>query len=104
MSLLHTILEVFSEEACQRYIHRLRWQDRDLQCPRCQSSKVRPWGKYPRKPGLKRDTCTGCRKTFNDLPGTIFERSRLSLAGWILAAFLVALSCTSRRIAREASP
>ena len=101
MSLLHSFLELFSEEACQRYIHQLRWQDRCRQCPRCHSHQVRPWGRYHRKPGLYRYFCDSCGRTFNDLPGTIFARSRLSLAGWILAAFLLALSCTSRRIGRE---
>lgn len=101
MSLLSSFLDLFSPEACQRYIHRLRWQDKSLQCPRCQSPQVRPWGKYHRKPGLERYVCDGCGRTFNDLTGTSFHRSRLSLAGWILAAFLLALCCTSRRIGRE---
>ena len=39
--------------------------------------------------------------TFNDLTHTLLHQSRRSLPHWILAAFLLCLSCSSRRIARE---
>src|ERR671926_1920874 len=42
-----------------------------------------------------------CKRTFNDLPGTLLDGSKRSLMHWILAAFLLCLSCSSRRIARE---
>src|SRR5947208_8772320 len=37
----------------------------------------------------------------NDLTGTLLDGSKRSLAHWILATFLLCLSCSSRRIARE---
>src|ERR671936_636078 len=36
---------------CQTYIHDLRWKDRPLQCPRCHSYDVNPWGTYHYRPG-----------------------------------------------------
>src|SRR4030095_4368694 len=74
-----------------------------LQCPRCHSHNVGPWGTYHAQPGLKRYRCKekGCKRTFNDLTGTLFDRSKRSLTHWILATFLLCLSCSSRRIARE---
>jgi transposase len=79
----------------------LRWKDRPLQCPRCHSHDLGPWGTYHYRPGLKRYRCHGCRRTFNDLTHTLLAQSKRSLAHWILATFLLCLSCSSRRIARE---
>jgi transposase-like protein len=103
MPTLSYIHQLFSLEQCQAYIHTLRWKDRALQCPRCQSHNVGPWGTYHAQPGLKRYRCKekGCKRTFNDLTHTLLHRSKRSLAYWILATFLLCLSCSSRRIARE---
>ena len=86
---------------CQTYIHALRWKDQLLQCPQCQSQDVDPWGNYPYRPGCKRSWCNGCQRTFNDLTDTLLHQSKRSLPYWILATFLLCLSCSSRRIARE---
>ena len=103
MSTVSHLHHLFTSETCQAYIHRLRWKDRPLQCPRCQSLKVGPWGTYHAQPGLQRyrGKATGCQRTFNDLTGTLFDRSQRSLAHWLLATFLLCLSCSSRRITRE---
>jgi len=42
-----------------------------------------------------------CRRTFNDLTGTLLDGSKRSVMYWILATFLLCLSCSSRCIARE---
>src|SRR5262249_9044386 len=86
---------------CQAYIHTLRWKDRPLQGPRCQSYDIGLWGTYHYRPGLHRYWCKGCRRTFNDLTHTLLAQTKRSLAHWILATFLLCLSCSSRRIARE---
>jgi transposase-like protein len=59
------------------------------------------WGTYHDRPGLKRYGCHGCRRTFNDLTHTLLAQSKRGLSYWILATFLLCLSCSSRRIARE---
>jgi transposase-like protein len=82
-------------------IHTLRWKDRPRQCPRCQSHNIGLWGTYHYRPGLHRYGCKGCRRTFNDLTHALLAQTRRSLAHWILASFLLCLSCSSRRIARE---
>jgi transposase-like protein len=101
MSTLSYVHQLFSPEQCQAYIHALRWNDRPLQCPRCHSPDVRPWGTYHYRPGLKRYWCHGCRRTFNDLTHTLLAQSQRSLPHWIVATFLLCLACSSRRIARE---
>ena len=101
MPVFSYVYQLFSVAYCHAYIHTLRGKERPLHCPRCQSHNVGPWGNYHYRPGLKRYWCHGCRRTFNDLTGTLFDRSKHSLVHWILATFLLCLSCSSRRIARE---
>jgi Transposase zinc-ribbon domain len=54
MSVLTYVHQLFNVDQCQAYIHTLRWKDRPLQCPRCQSRDVDPWGQYHYRPGCKR--------------------------------------------------
>jgi transposase-like protein len=55
------------------------------------------------QPGLQRYRCQEqeCRRTFNDLTGTLLEGSKRSVMDWMLATVLWCLSCASHRIARE---
>jgi transposase-like protein len=103
MSMVSHLHHFFNAETCQSSLHTLRWKDRPLQCPRCQSLNVGPWGAYHAQPGLQRYRCKeqGCKRTFNDLTGTLLDGSKRSVMHWILAKFLLCLSCSSRRIARE---
>ena len=67
MAIVLHLHHLFNPETCQSYIHKLRWQDRPLQCPRCQSHNVGPWGAYHYQPGLQRYRCKeqDCKRTFN---------------------------------------
>ena len=75
MAMLSHVHHLFSAEHCQAYIHTLRWKDRLLQCPRCQSQYVDPWRTYPYRPGCQRSWCNGCQRTFNDLTATLLHQS-----------------------------
>src|SRR5262249_23776227 len=101
MSMLSHLHQLFNTDTCHTYIHTLRWKDRPLQCPRCHSHDVDPWGKYHYRPGCKRYWCNGCKRTFNDLTNTLLHQSQRSLPHWILTTFLLCLACSSQRIARE---
>jgi len=103
MAIASHLPHLFNPATCQASIHRLCWKDRPLQCPRCQSHHVGPWGAYHAQPGLQRSRCKaqGCTRTFNDLTGTLLDGSKRSMMHWMLATFLLCLSCSSRRIARE---
>src|SRR6476619_6775851 len=61
MSIVSHLHHLFNAETCHAYIHALRWKDRPLQCPRCQSHHVGPWGTYHYQPGLQRYRLTGCK-------------------------------------------
>jgi len=101
MPVLSYLHHLFNRDQCHASIHTLRWKERPLQCPRCQSQDVDPWGMYHDRPGCQRYWCHGCKHTFNDLTNTLLHQSKRSLASWILTTFLLCLSCSSRRIARE---
>ena len=57
MPVLSYVHQLFNAEQCHAYIHTLRWKDRSLQCPRCQSHNVGPWGAYHYQPELQRYRC-----------------------------------------------
>ena len=101
MPVLSHLHQLFNTEQCQAYIHTLRWKDRPLQCPRCQSHHIGRWGTYQYRPGCQGYWCHSCQRTFNGLTETLMHRSKRPLSYWILATFLLCLSCSSRRIARE---
>ncbi len=101
MPVLSHLHHLFNAERCQAYLHTRRWEDRPLQCPRCQSYHIGRWGTYQYRPGCKRYWRHSCKRTFNDLTETLRHRSKRPLAYWILATFLLCLSCSARRIARE---
>jgi transposase-like protein len=75
MPVLSHLHHLFNAEQCQAYIHTLRWKDRPLQCPRCQSHHIGQWGTYHYRSGCKRYWCHGCMRTFNDLTQTLLHRS-----------------------------
>ena len=54
MPILSHLHQLFNTETCYAHIHRLRWKNRPLQCPICQSHNVGTWWAYHDKPGLKR--------------------------------------------------
>ena len=101
MPVLSHLHQLFNAEQCQAYIHILRWKDRPLQCPRCQSHHIGRWGTYQYRPGCKRYWCHSCKRTFNDLTETLLHQSKRPLSYWILATFLLCLACSSHRMARE---
>jgi transposase-like protein len=101
MPVLSYLHQLFNADTCHAYLHTLRWKDRPLQCPRCHSHDVSPWGMYHHRPGCKRSWCHGCDRTFNDLTNTLLHQSKRSLSYWLLATFLLCLSCSSHRLTRE---
>ena len=65
MPVLSYLHQLFNADTCHVYIHTLRWKDRLLQCPRCQSQDIDPWGTCHYRPGCKRYWGNGCKRTFN---------------------------------------
>src|SRR5262249_14707775 len=103
MSIVSHLYHLFNPATCQSYIHMLRWKDRPLQCPRCQRLNVGPCGTYHAQPALQRarGRGQGCQRACNDRTGSLLDGSKRSVMHWMRAAFLLCLSCSSHRIARE---
>jgi hypothetical protein len=53
MPVLSDVHHLFNTEHCPAYLPTLRWKDRPLQCPRCQSQAVDPRGDVSRPPRLQ---------------------------------------------------
>ena len=71
------------EQKCAEVLRELRWRD-GVKCPRCTSAEVFKFGKWER--WFQRYMCKSCGCTFNDLTGTVFERSKIELREFIYAA------------------
>ncbi len=77
----------------REYLESIRWPDGQPVCPHCKAHG----GHYALKgkahrPGLWK--CAACRKQFSVTVGTVFERSKIPLSKWLMAAFLM---CSSKK-------
>jgi hypothetical protein len=94
---------LFNAETCPSSLHTVRWNDRPLQGPRCQSLTVGPWGTSHAQPGLPRYRCKeqGGPRPCPALPGPLLDGRQRSGLLWSLATLLLGLAWASRRMARE---
>jgi len=70
-----------TEEACWRYLVKVRWPD-DFSCPRCGHDDA--WFSARRL-----FVCSACGKNTSAISGTIFEGTRLPLVTWFRAIWFV---------------
>lgn len=68
------------EEACVRYLERMRWPD-GFKCPRCGGTRE------PSRSSRRRLVCRDCRKQVTVTAGTIFHRTQKPLRLWFRAAW-----------------
>jgi len=80
-SMLELERQFSSEEACRKYLQKLRWPD-GFVCPRCAGRKA-----WAMENG--RWLCQNCRRQASVTAGTIFQDSRLPLQQWFRAMWLV---------------
>lgn len=71
MPVLSYLHQLFPGDTCHAYIHTLRWKDRPLQCPRCQSQDIDPWGNYPGEwpPSCQAASSRAAREAVSDTGG-----------------------------------
>jgi transposase-like protein len=78
------------DEAARLHLEAQRWPD-GAYCPHCgEAEKVTLLGGKSTKPGTY--ICKSCRTKFTVTVGTVFERSHIGLAKWMLAFRLMAAS------------
>lgn len=77
------LFSMFPDEAAARaYLEARRWPD-GARCPVCASGERIT----TRKAGYYR--CNACREDFTVRTGTVFERSKIPLRGWLYAMYLL---------------
>jgi len=89
MNLINPIYQ--DADLARRHLEAIRWPDGPV-CPHCASVSKDHYslkGKTTR-PGLYK--CKDCLEPFTVTVGTVFERSKISLNKWVLAAHLMASS------------
>jgi transposase-like protein len=72
------------EDACLAFVIASRWP-RGVSCPRCEETRVHP--RSDRRAGW---LCSRCRYLFSATSGTVMENTKLPLATWLQAAYLMA--------------
>jgi transposase-like protein len=79
------------DDAARAYLESVRWPNGPV-CPHCKSeNEYRLEGEAHRKGLLK---CGDCRKQYSVTVGTVFERSKIPLSKWLMAAYLL---CSSKK-------
>ena len=80
------------DDKAREYLESIRWPNGPV-CPHCGSTEgaYRLEGKSHRAGLLK---CAACREQFSVTVGTVFERSKIPLSKWLMAAYLL---CSSKK-------
>ena len=84
-TLLEAVTFFSDSENCRQFMIAIRWSDRVVRCPYCNSSKVT----YLAKANVYRCYGDHAKQKFSLKVGTIFEDSPLSLSKWLPAAWLI---------------
>lgn len=69
----------------------IRWPEGAV-CPHCQNPEAYKLAGKATRPGVYK--CKACRKQFTVTVGTIFEGSRIKIADWLMAIYLM---CSSKK-------
>lgn len=87
-------LRNLTEDEAREMLEGIRWNGQPV-CPHCNSDKAYKLtpkeGSKTRKGVYK---CSSCRKQFTVTVGTIFEGSRIKIADWLMAVYLM---CSSKK-------
>ena len=70
------------EQACIDHLRSVRWRDGEF-CPHCGDNRVYHFS------DLKTFKCRACRQRFSIKVGTIFEDTKLPLAKWFMAIWMI---------------
>ena len=90
LSLPAFLQEYGTEQACSTALFNARWPT-GFVCPRCKEQTCSTFCRG----GQKLWQCSGCRYQTSLTAGTLFEHSRLPLASWFLALYLLTQSKTN---------
>jgi len=89
-------LRNLTEDQAREMLETIRWNGSPV-CPHCNSDKaykLTPKGDTKTKVRNGVYKCSSCRKQFTVTVGTIFEGSRIKIADWLMAIYLM---CSSKK-------
>jgi transposase-like protein len=89
-------LRNLTEDEARETLESIRWNGSPV-CPHCNSDKaykLTPKGDTKTKVRNGVYKCSSCRKQFTVTVGTIFEGSRIKIADWLMAIYLM---CSSKK-------
>lgn len=101
---MQILFDINNEKKYKKIFLKYRWPKK-VNCPICGSKNIVKYGRYKRY--FRRYLCKDCtfkskkRVIFNDLTGTIFEGTKLSLSTWFLAGYLMKLGLSIKQISEE---
>lgn len=94
------LLNLMDEAKCYELLREIRWSE-GLKCTSCSSDKIVKNGHDENHSNKQRYQCNNCEKNFDDLTGTIFSSSNLTLKVWILVLYLMGLNLSNKQISKE---
>lgn len=89
------------DDAARAHLEGQLWPNGPV-CPHCQSKNATALSGKAHRPGLYQ--CNDCREQFSVTVGTVFERSKIPLSKWVLAAHKMGASkkgISSKQMQRE---
>lgn len=92
-------------QKCAEILREERWPDGIISCPFCNSKNVFVLGSYQEI--FRRYQCrvcterNGCKTTFNDKTGTMYEGSKLPITKWFYAKALLRNKVSDLELSRE---
>ena len=95
------ITDLMSDDTCYEKIRELRWGESSVSCPRCHNDECEHIGNSKKHAHCKSYRCSGCGRCFNDLTGTIFAESNLSIKTWVGCLYLMNINASNRQISQE---
>ena len=87
------------ERWCYRRLRSVRWP-KGVRCVRCGSGHVTTHTRFPGT-ARKKYLCLACHRTFTDLTGTVFTRSKVRLWKWFLCLHLMGRKMSTLELAEE---
>ena len=94
------IQNLLDDAKCFDTVRQTRWPG-GVTCPHCESPRVTKQGCDETQPARQKYECSGCRRRFDDLTGTIFAGHHQPLRVWILCLYFMGLNLSNEQIAHE---
>jgi transposase-like protein len=95
-----SIQRLIDDAKCYEMVRELRWAG-GVTCPHCSGDEVVKNGHDTTERNRQRYCCSTCRKSFDDLTGTVFAGHHQPLRVWMLCSYLMGLNLSNLQIAGE---